>query len=191
MVLSVLAALLGLLLLGRSFLHPKQQIQATELKNPELKNPAPSRSARALFGRTFGKATELKVQERASRLKPETLPIASFPLALLPSAIVLFTLTAAIATYAVPSVIQRLIVQPNELQLEQPFIQRTIALTREAFNLNQIEVETFKPDNSLTYADLQKNSQTVGNIRIWDQRPLLETNRQLQRIRSYSCSHFY
>ena len=148
-VLSVLAVLLGLLLLGRSFLHPDRRIQAPELRpelrSPELKNPAPSRSARALFSRTFGKSTELRVPEQASRLKPETLSIASFPLPLIPSAIVLFTLIAAIATYAVPSVIQRLIVQPNELQLERPYIQRTIALTREAFNLNQIEVETFNP----------------------------------------------
>lgn len=84
-----------------------------------------------------------------------------------------------------PFVIQRLVVQPNELQLEQPYIQRTIALTRNAFNLDTIDVETFNPQNTLTYAALQQNELTVDNIRLWDTRPLLETNRQLQRIRLY------
>jgi uncharacterized protein len=104
---------------------------------------------------------------------------------LLPLTIALFLPGAAIATYIAPLVVQRLVVQPNELNLEQPFIQRTIALTREAFNLNQVEVQTFNPDNSLTDADIQRNNLTVNNIRIWDNRPLLQTNRQLQRIRSY------
>ncbi|HEY9643871.1 MAG TPA: UPF0182 family protein, partial [Coleofasciculaceae cyanobacterium] len=106
-------------------------------------------------------------------------------LVFLPLTIAVFLLIAAIATYILPLAVQRVVVQPNELSLERPFIQRTIALTREAFSLNQIEVETFNPDNALTYADLQRNSATVNNIRIWDNRPLLQTNRQLQRIRSY------
>ncbi|UBF23624.1 UPF0182 family protein [Kovacikia minuta CCNUW1] len=85
----------------------------------------------------------------------------------------------------VPIVVQRLVVQPNELAREQPFIQHTIALTRKAFDLEDIDVETFDPQNALTYADLQKNELTVRNIRLWDTRPLLETNRQLQQIRLY------
>ena len=99
--------------------------------------------------------------------------------------ILIYGLVAAIATYLLPVAVQRLVVQPNELQLEQPYLKRTIALTRQAFGLEPIEVKTFDPNNALTEAELEQNSLTVSNIRIWDERPLLQTNRQLQRIRSY------
>ncbi|WP_242041814.1 UPF0182 family protein [Alkalinema sp. FACHB-956] len=84
-----------------------------------------------------------------------------------------------------PTLVQSAIVQPNELARERPYIERTIALTRKAFNLDNIDVQPFNPQGKLTEADLQTNDLTIRNIRLWDERPLLETNRQLQQIRSY------
>jgi uncharacterized protein len=84
-----------------------------------------------------------------------------------------------------PLLIQVLVVQPNELARETPYLQRTIALTRRAFGLDKIEIETFDPQATLTEADLQANSSTIENIRLWDKQPLLDTNRQLQQIRLY------
>ncbi|ABA23299.1 Protein of unknown function UPF0182 [Trichormus variabilis ATCC 29413] len=84
-----------------------------------------------------------------------------------------------------PTVVQYLIVQPNELQREQPYIQRTIALTRQAFSLETIDARTFNPQGNLTTAAIQANDLTIRNIRLWDKRPLLETNRQLQQFRPY------
>lgn len=85
----------------------------------------------------------------------------------------------------VPEAIQYLVVQPNELVQERPFIERTIAFTRQAFGLEAIESSDFNPQGQLTEADLTANELTIRNIRLWDQRPLLETNRQLQQIRPY------
>lgn len=90
-----------------------------------------------------------------------------------------------VAGHFIPVVVQYLIVQPNELQREEPYIQRTIALTRQAFNLEVMDVRTFNPQPTLTETDIQNNELTIRNIRLWDQRPLLETNRQLQQIRPY------
>ncbi|NJR66542.1 MAG: UPF0182 family protein [Leptolyngbyaceae cyanobacterium CRU_2_3] len=84
-----------------------------------------------------------------------------------------------------PEAVQYLIVQPNELAQERPFIERTIALTRQAFGLEVIESSNFNPQGQLTEADLTANDLTIRNIRLWDQRPLLQTNRQLQQIRPY------
>uniref|UniRef100_A0ACD5H1X8 UPF0182 family protein n=1 Tax=Desertifilum tharense IPPAS B-1220 TaxID=1781255 RepID=A0ACD5H1X8_9CYAN len=92
---------------------------------------------------------------------------------------------AFLANYVLPITVQRLIVQPNELARETPFLERSIQFTRAAFDLNNIDVETFVPDNTLTFADLQENDLTIRNIRLWDTRPLLQTNRQLQQIRLY------
>ena len=81
--------------------------------------------------------------------------------------------------------VQRLIVQPNELAKERPYIERSIALTRKAFNLDNIEAKTFNPQGQLTASDIQENASTIENIRLWDTRPILQTNRQLQQIRPY------
>lgn len=97
----------------------------------------------------------------------------------------LYLVVVVAADFVVPSVVQNLIVQPNELQREQPYIERTIALTRQAFDLEVIDAQTFNPTGGLTEADIQRNDLTIRNIRLWDQQPLLETNRQLQQIRLY------
>lgn len=95
-------------------------------------------------------------------------------------------LTIAISSDLVlPTVAQRIIVQPNELVRERPYIERSIALTRQAFDLDNIEIRSFDPQDNLTYADIQANALTINNIRLWDRKPLLDTNRQLQQIRLY------
>lgn len=91
----------------------------------------------------------------------------------------------AIAGIVIPEAVQYFGVQPNELVRERPYIERTIALTRQAFGIDNIETQTFVPQGQLTEADLRNNPLTIRNIRLWDQRPLLDTNRQLQQIRLY------
>jgi uncharacterized membrane protein (UPF0182 family) len=97
----------------------------------------------------------------------------------------LYLVMVGVAGVAVPDAIQRFSVQPNELARERPYIERSIALTRAAFDLEDIDVKTFNPEGELTRADLEKNNLTLRNIRLWDKRPLLQTNRQLQQIRLY------
>ncbi|BAZ02416.1 hypothetical protein NIES37_64280 [Tolypothrix tenuis PCC 7101] len=96
-----------------------------------------------------------------------------------------YFLLALVGGLLIPNAVQYLIVEPNELQREQPYIQRTIASTRQAFDLEPIDTRNFNPQGELTEADIKANELTIRNIRLWDQRPLLETNRQLQQIRPY------
>ena len=97
----------------------------------------------------------------------------------------LYFLCGVLGNTLVPWFVQRTVVQPNELLRERPYIERTIAFTRKAFGLTDIEVEDFNPQGNLTAADIQDNGLTIDNIRLWDTRPLLESNRQLQQIRLY------
>jgi len=90
-----------------------------------------------------------------------------------------------LASLILPNAVQKLVVQPNELAREQPYIQRSISFTRQAFDLKEIEIKTFDPQGKLTLADIKKNDLTIRNIRLWDTRPLLKSNRQLQQIRLY------
>ncbi len=84
-----------------------------------------------------------------------------------------------------PGLFQRFFVKPSELQLEAPYIQRNIALTREAYNLRQITVKPFPAEQGLTFQSLQDNRGTIDNIRLWDWQPLMDTYAQLQEIRTY------
>lgn len=84
-----------------------------------------------------------------------------------------------------PILVQRLVVQPNEFEQEKFYIERSIAFTKKAFDIQDMEVKTFEPEGKLTKADLKENQLTIRNIRLWDKRPLLQTNRQLQQIRPY------
>lgn len=104
---------------------------------------------------------------------------------ILPGLSIYLGLAIAVGTGGVYEIVQSLVVQPNELAREQPYIQRTIAFTRQAFGLENMEARTFDPQGNLTEADLEANALTVRNIRLWDQQPLLATNRQLQQIRLY------
>src|SRR3954466_5363301 len=88
-----------------------------------------------------------------------------------------------------PVVFQRLFVKPNELELEKPYLQHNITLTRAAYNLHQITAKPFPAEQSLTFAALQANRATIDNIRLWDGQPLIDAYRQLQEIRTYYKFH--
>ena len=80
-------------------------------------------------------------------------------------------------------VIQRLLVQPRELQMEQPYLERTIKATRRAFGLETVQLRTLDPNQRLKGNDLDRSEGTLDNIRLWDTQPLLKANRQLQQLR--------
>jgi len=56
-----------------------------------------------------------------------------------------------------PALFQRLYVKPSELQLEAPYIEHNIALTRQAYGLGQIAVKPFPAEQGLNLASLQAN----------------------------------
>ncbi|MEP7273834.1 MAG: UPF0182 family protein, partial [Acidobacteriota bacterium] len=84
-----------------------------------------------------------------------------------------------------PPIYQRLSVAPNELAKETPYIERNIAATRHAFALDGIEERELGGDSVLTAQDIQENRRTINNIRLWDQKPLLDTFAQIQEFRTY------
>lgn len=84
-----------------------------------------------------------------------------------------------------PILVQKFMVKPNELAKESPYIAYNIDYTRKAYNLNKIKEVNFDVNDQLSAQDLKKHDVTIQNIRIWDERPLLQTYRQIQAIRLY------
>ncbi len=84
-----------------------------------------------------------------------------------------------------PGILQRYVVEPNELTLETPYIESNIAFTRAAFDLDKVQTEAFGQVQDLRPEDLLENEDVLRNIRLWDWRPLQQTYRQLQGLRPY------
>jgi uncharacterized protein len=104
----------------------------------------------------------------------------------IPAAAVLLLFASSIVVSGLfPALFNRFYVKPSELQLETPYIERNIALTRQAYNLQQIAVKPFPAEERLSFASLEANRPTVDNIRLWDWQPLMSTYAQLQEIRTY------
>jgi uncharacterized membrane protein (UPF0182 family) len=100
-------------------------------------------------------------------------------------AVGLLAVVAVVVGAIIPAAVQRLSVAPQELQREEPFIQRNIAATRAAFGLDAIVPTDASPDPSLTPQDIEDNQATVQNIRLWDPDILKQNYDALQRIRSF------
>ncbi len=99
-------------------------------------------------------------------------------------AIILYFLVGLVSSI-VPSIFQKLVVAPNELVKETPYIQHNIAATREAYGIDQVEEREIGGDKPLTTKDIANNNLTIKNVRLWDRAPLLSTFSQLQEIRTY------
>jgi len=81
--------------------------------------------------------------------------------------------------------VQRLVVVPNEQVKETPYLAYNIAATRKAFALDSVEERQALGDALLTKKDIAANQSTIGNVRLWDRQPLLDTFGQIQEIRTY------
>jgi len=93
-----------------------------------------------------------------------------------------------IGAVVIPPVVEQLYVGPNQITLERPFLLRSIAGTREAYNLDgpSVEEREFAVSTApLTRMDLAKNGPTLQDARIWDWRALEPQLQQIQGLRPY------
>ena len=84
-----------------------------------------------------------------------------------------------------PAAVQSVRVRPNELDKERPYIDRNIAMTRQAFNIAAVDRQQLPGVGDPTRAGLAANQASITNIRLWDANVLLRSYPQLQQIRQY------
>jgi uncharacterized protein len=92
------------------------------------------------------------------------------------------------AAFLVPAGIEDFYVDPNQITLELPYLLRSIAGTRAAYNIEAplVEEREFAVSNRpLTAVDLEKNAATLKDARIWDWRALEPQLQQIQGLRPY------
>ncbi|MEW6446977.1 MAG: UPF0182 family protein [Bacillota bacterium] len=88
-----------------------------------------------------------------------------------------------------PAVVQKFVVEPNELNRERPYIEKAIAFTRKAYGLDGIERKSFPAGKTLSLEDIKENRESFENIRLWDWKPLKQTYSQMQEMRPYYQFH--
>lgn len=95
-------------------------------------------------------------------------------------------LVGAIGLGNIPgAIVQKIAVDPTELQRETPYIKHNIESTRSAYALDRVVAKPFAASENLTAADIEANPLTIRNVRIWDQPPMAQTFQQIQEIRPY------
>lgn len=82
-------------------------------------------------------------------------------------------------------VVQKLVVEPDEITKETQYIEHNIAYTQNAYNLSAVDLVEFPYEENLNLDKIKANNETIKNIRINDSRPLLQTFNQIQSIRLY------
>ncbi len=67
-----------------------------------------------------------------------------------------------------PTVIQKVSVEPNELQKETKYINRNIAATRAAFGLDKVVVKDFGYKEDINADTIRDNERVIDDLRLWD-----------------------
>ncbi|OGH39019.1 MAG: hypothetical protein A3B44_04380 [Candidatus Levybacteria bacterium RIFCSPLOWO2_01_FULL_38_21] len=98
---------------------------------------------------------------------------------------IFLTVIVGFASSIIPSVFQKLVVSPNELTKETPFIKHNIEASRKAYGLDKVEEREIEASKPITASDIAANNLTIKNVRLWDRAPLLSTFSQIQEIRTY------
>ena len=101
------------------------------------------------------------------------------------SGAIFYIVLSVFARGVVPGAFQRLVVAPNELARETPYLRSHINATRQAWGLDHVDSRDLSGEVQLTMADIRANGATLDNVRLWERDLLMQTFKQLQEIRTY------
>ena len=86
---------------------------------------------------------------------------------------------------AVGGIMQSLVVEPDAINKEGPYIAYNIDFTQKAYGLDEVKLINFPADNKLTGEDILNNADSIRNIRINDYDPAKIFYNSTQSIRQY------
>ena len=84
-----------------------------------------------------------------------------------------------------PAVVQRFQVNPNQQESEAPFIQRNIDATLAAYNLEDVDIQSYNAETDATPGALREDAATTASIRLLDPQEVSPSFRQLEQIRGF------
>ncbi|WP_105565388.1 UPF0182 family membrane protein [Microbacterium halophytorum] len=93
----------------------------------------------------------------------------------------LLIVTALVVNVAYPAIINTLQVQPNQYAYESDYYQRNVDGTREAYGIDDIEVESYAAETATEAGQLGDDLATTTSLRLMDPAVISPTVRQLQQ----------
>ncbi len=99
-------------------------------------------------------------------------------------AVGLWVLVAIVAGTAYPAFVQRFQVQPAESRREEPYIERNIEFTRKAFNLANVDSQSY-PVGPLSDADVTADQAAIADSRLVDPNIVTSTFQRQQELAGY------
>ncbi len=100
-------------------------------------------------------------------------------------AVIGLLLASVLLRQGYPALLQQVSVSPDEIAKETKFIEYNITMTRRAFGLDNVVQSAYPAHDLLTRDMLDRNQDTISNVRLWGWEPLRQTFGQLQEIRPY------
>lgn len=101
------------------------------------------------------------------------------------TALVLMVVSGLILGLIYPLVVQSFQVKPNEPVLEAPYISNHIQATRQAFDIDKVEIEPYTAKTSATSGQLKEDAETLPGIRLIDPAVVAPTFENQQQLRGW------
>ena len=100
-------------------------------------------------------------------------------------AVALMVVSAIVVGGIYPALIQQFRVQPNQQNLERPFIQRNIDATLTAYDLDGLERIDYDATTEAEQGALREDAESTASVRLMDPNIISPTFRQQQQIKQY------
>ncbi len=97
----------------------------------------------------------------------------------------MLAVTAIVAGGIYPWAVQEWQVKPSEGNVELPYIERNINMTRDAYGLADMQVTPYNATTTATAGALRQDADTAANIRLLDPNLMSSTFAQLEQYRPY------
>ncbi len=94
-------------------------------------------------------------------------------------------IVAIVGSGLISTIVQNVIVTPNELSKEEKYLQHNIDYTNYAYGLDKVTIKQFEVAQNLTREDIDKNDVTISNIPVNDYRPAKDIYNQIQGLKTY------
>jgi len=92
---------------------------------------------------------------------------------------------AVLAQNALPAAVERLVVDPQQLTREAPYVSEAISATRTAFALDDVRVRALPSDGAVSVRDITAARRTIANVPMWDRDVLRPALNELESIGRY------
>jgi uncharacterized membrane protein (UPF0182 family) len=97
----------------------------------------------------------------------------------------LLLLSALLVGGIYPALVQRFQVTPNQADKEAPYIKRNIEATRQAYDIDDVQIRDYSAATTASDEELRAASETTANVRLLDPQLLSPTFKNLQQFRQY------